>query len=136
MGVNQRAKASQFPKPEPLAGVPASACSPGTLWVSFSSCFTFWSWFRYSVTFALAALNFSCSAFTSGLSAFEERNALGENRTLREKTEVIKIHGSIRTTELVFPDLIFWGTGVQGNLVPKLVTGTHPCSTKELRISC
>lgn len=50
------------------------------------------------------------------------------------KTEVINIHGSIRTTELVFSGLIFWG--IEGNLVPKLVTGTHPCSTKELSISC
>lgn len=75
-----------FPRLNLLQGSqPQPAPCSGTFWVSFSSCFTDWSWFRYSVTFKLAVFNFSCNAFTSGLSAFEERNVLGENRILREK---------------------------------------------------
>jgi len=66
--------------PQPL---PASCNS--TFWVIFSSCFADWSWLRYSITLKLAVVNFSCNAFTSGLSAFEEKNVLAKNKILREK---------------------------------------------------
>lgn len=64
---------------------PQTVSCNGTFWVIFSSCFADWSWLRYSITLKLAVVNFSCSAFTSGLSAFEEKNVLGKNSILREK---------------------------------------------------
>lgn len=90
-GPTKDQKTPSFPRLNLLQGSqPQSAPCSGTFWVCFSSCFTFWSWFRYSVTFRLAVFNFSCSAFTSGLSAFEERNILGEDRILREKLKWLR----------------------------------------------
>lgn len=42
-----------------------------TFWVVLSSCFAVWSWLRNSDTLRLAADNWPCKAFISGLSGFK-----------------------------------------------------------------
>lgn len=83
---------------------PQTASCNSTFWVIFSSCFADWSWLRYSITFKLAVVNFSCKAFTFGLSAFEEKNVLGKNRILREKLKWLRSTDPSGSQNLLFPD--------------------------------
>lgn len=83
---------------------PQTASCNGTFWVVFSSCFADWSWLRYSITLKLAVVNFSCNAFTSGFSAFEEKNIFGKNRILREKLKWLGSTDPSGSQNLVFPD--------------------------------
>lgn len=72
-----------------LGSQPQMSSWNSTLWVIFSSCFADCSWLRYSSTLKLAVVNFSCNAFTSGLSAFEKKNGFGKNRICSEKLKLL-----------------------------------------------
>lgn len=81
-----------------------TASCNSTFWVIFSSCFADWNWLRYSITLKLAAVNFSCNAFTSGLSAFEEKNVLGKNTVLKENLKWLRSTDPSGSQNLLFPD--------------------------------
>lgn len=80
---------------------PQSVSWDSTFWVIFSSCFADCSWLRYSSTLKLAVVNFSCNAFTSGLSAFEEKKGFGKNRICSEE---VKLWWSQIQQNLFLPD--------------------------------
>lgn len=83
---------------------PQTVSWDSTFWVIFSSCFADCSWLRYSSTLKLAVVNFSCNAFTSGLSAFEEKIfhiGFGKNRICSEE---VKLWWSQIQQNLFLPD--------------------------------
>jgi len=65
---------------------PQTVSWDSTFWVIFSSCFADCSWLRYSSTLKLAVVNFSCNAFTSGLSAFEEKNLVRTQSAVKNRS--------------------------------------------------
>lgn len=90
---------------------PQAASWNSTFCIIFSSCFADWTWFRYSITLKLAVVNFSCNAFTSALSAFEEKNGRGKNRILSENVELLRCTYPSGSQNLFFPDPFpnLWG---------------------------